>query len=303
MVNNSNLSIVSSFLGLWIASFFSKEYQIVIGFVLIFSFGILHGANDILLIEKVNKKNRRLSFVKILINYILFVIAGAIFFYLLSGLALALFILVSAYHFGEQHWQKIQKNFKKWLVMLFQFSYGIFILSLLFNFNAQEVKLVVFEITRISITAKYTMLLLIISSISLVSIGSFFYWKSIEFRKIIITEIFYILVFAVIFNTSSLIWGFTIYFISWHSIPSIVDQVTFLYGRFTFDNFISYFKSALFYWISSLIGIAILYYLFKDEKIFNAIFFSFLAAITFPHALVILKMFDNETEQEEASKK
>jgi hypothetical protein len=33
-----------------------------------------------------------------------------------------------------------------------------------------------------------------------------------------------------------------------------------------------------------------LYFLFKDKEIFNAMFFSFLAAITFPHTIVIIKM-------------
>jgi hypothetical protein len=42
--------------------------------------------------------------------------------------------------------------------------------------------------------------------------------------------------------------------------------------------------------LASLIGIGLLYFLFRDKEIFNAIFFSFLAAITFPHVLVILKM-------------
>jgi hypothetical protein len=40
--------------------------------------------------------------------------------------------------------------------------------------------------------------------------------------------------------------------------------------------------------LASLIGIGLLYFLFRDKEIF-AYIFSFLAAITFPHVLVILK--------------
>ena len=100
----------------------------------------------------------------------------------------------------------------------------------------------------------------------------------------------YLLVFAVLFKVGSLIWGFALYFIFWHSIPSLQDQIKFLYGNYSFDNFKLYFKVAFIYWIISLLGIVILYLLFKDETLFDALFFSFLAAITFPHAFVILKM-------------
>ncbi|WP_310555632.1 Brp/Blh family beta-carotene 15,15'-dioxygenase, partial [Flavobacterium sp.] len=115
----------------------------------------------------------------------------------------------------------------------------------------------------------------------------------------ILLEVFYLLVFTIIFLSSSLIWGFAIYFIIWHSIPSMIDQIKYLYIDVTFSNFKLYFKSAFFYWIASLFGIAILYYIFKDEKIFNALFFSFLAAITFPHVLVILKMFGSSKRVKE----
>ncbi len=110
-------------------------------------------------------------------------------------------------------------------------------------------------------------------------------------RSQILLEVFYLFVFAIIFLSSNLIWGFAIFFIIWHSIPSMFDQIKFLYVDLTFTNFKLYFKSAFIYWIASLFGIAMLYCIFKDQKIFNALFFSFLAAITFPHALVILKMF------------
>ena len=48
----SKISIIASFFGLWIVSFFSNKIQIFLGFSLIFTFGILHGANDLLLIKK-----------------------------------------------------------------------------------------------------------------------------------------------------------------------------------------------------------------------------------------------------------
>jgi Brp/Blh family beta-carotene 15,15'-monooxygenase len=119
----------------------------------------------------------------------------------------------------------------------------------------------------------------------------YFYIRNEDFKKFFFTELFYLLVFTIIFKVSSLIWGFALYFILWHSIPSIIDQIKFLYGNVSFTTFKLYFRSAFVYWIASLAGIAMLYIIFKDQKIFNALFFSFLASITFPHVFVIQKMF------------
>jgi Brp/Blh family beta-carotene 15,15'-monooxygenase len=114
--------------------------------------------------------------------------------------------------------------------------------------------------------------------------------KNTIFKKQLPVNLVYLLLFAIIFRNSNLIWAFAIYFIIWHSLPSIKDQICFLYGQYTFQNFVHYFKAALLYWLLSLIGIALLYLLFRKEAVFTALFFSFLAAITFPHVLVIMKM-------------
>ena len=61
MKNYVKLPIVLSFFGLWISTFFSEESQVYIGFGLIFTFGILHGSNDLLIINKLEKKNSKIN--------------------------------------------------------------------------------------------------------------------------------------------------------------------------------------------------------------------------------------------------
>lgn len=294
MSKYSNFAIVASFLGLWINSFFTNDFQILVGFVLILSFGILHGANDLMLIEHVNSKKNAQSFYKILSYYVIVVLLGAFLFYLLPWLALLLFIIVSGYHFGEQHWEDIKINNRKWIITLFHFNYGIFILLLLFSFHEEEVKKIAFQITTISFENFNILIALICSGISLSLLSGYFYTKNATFKNKILINLFYLLVFAVIFKTATLIWGFALYFVLWHSIPSILEQLNFLYGKSNLANFKKYFLSAFIYWIVSLIGIGLLYFFLKDKEIFNALFFSLLAAITFPHALVIMKMFEKK---------
>lgn len=290
----SNISIVASFFGLWIVSFFSNKIQIILGFSLIFTFGILHGANDLLLIEKNIDQKKTYNFIKSLTNYVLVIILCSLLFYFIPWLTLILFILVSAFHFGEQQWKELINNYPKWIWYSISFTYGLLIFMLLFIFHASEVEKIIFEISKFQIsTTLIPYSFNIIGLLFLLAVG-YSYYKFENLRTKILTELFYLLIFAVIFKASSLIWGFALYFILWHSIPSIIEQMNFLYGKFSIQNFISYCKSAFIYWVLSIIGIVSLYFIFKDQQLFNAIFFSFLAAITFPHVIVITKIFNKK---------
>jgi Brp/Blh family beta-carotene 15,15'-monooxygenase len=290
----SNISIVASFFGLWIVSFFSNKIQIILGFSLIFTFGILHGANDLLLIEKNKDKKKTYNFIKSLTNYVLVIILCSLLFYFIPWFTLILFVLVSAFHFGEQQWKELINNYPKWIWNTIFLTYGMFIFSLLFLFHAQEVENIVYEITNVKISKSLIPLLFNIVGITFIVTISFSYYIYESLKRKILTELFYLLVFGIIFKASSLIWGFALYFILWHSIPSIIEQMNFLYSNLSIQNFISYCKSAAVYWVISIVGIILLYLLLKDKELFNAIFFSFLAAITFPHVIVITKIFNKK---------
>jgi Brp/Blh family beta-carotene 15,15'-monooxygenase len=290
MSHSNKIGILISFFALWINTFFSYKYQQVIGFVVIFLFGILHGANDLALYQKINEGKNRISLNKILLYYIGVVILGAILFYTFPMIALVLFILFSGYHFGEQHWNMLDEENKNKTQTIFQTIYGLFILFLLFQFHELEVKHIIFQISKTSIELLDFKIITLIIGILLIISSILLNRKTTKFKSEVILNIFYLLVFAVVFKTADLIWAFAIYFVVWHSFPSIKEQIHFLYGSYSFTNFKRYFKSAFVYWIISLIGIGALYFLFKDKEIFNALFFSFLAAITFPHTIVIIKM-------------
>jgi Brp/Blh family beta-carotene 15,15'-monooxygenase len=157
-------------------------------------------------------------------------------------LALVLFILVSSYHFGEQHWQAILKDGTILLIKLFQFNYGLLLLIILFSFNKKEVIQIVNKITNSIVTENEISVALLIT-IGVFLINSLLLLKtSASFKKNAIEQLFYLLLLCIIFKVSSLIWGFTIYFIFWHSIPSLNDQIKFLYGSYSFSNFKKYFK-------------------------------------------------------------
>ncbi len=294
MLKYSNIAIIASFFGLWIDSFISQDLQIYVGFLLIFSFGILHGANDLSLIKNINSQNKAASFWKILLYYVCIVLSGAALFYILPSMALLLFIIVSGYHFGEQHWNSKVQKAPPVSKVLFETSYGMLLLFMLFKFHLSQVQLIILDITGTKVPTLLIQNLFFLLLFSTIGLGLFLCFKYQANKESILIELFYLLVFAILFKVSSLIWGFALYFIFWHSIPSIIDQLKFLYGQASVKTFKQYFLSAALYWVISLIGITLLYFLFRDLKLFDALFFSFLASITFPHVMVIEKMFRKE---------
>lgn len=290
MSHSNKIAILISFFALWINVYFSSMYQQAFGFVVIFLFEILHGANDLALYQKIYEGKNTNTLKKIILYYITIVLFGVVLFYSFPIIALALFILFSGYHFGEQHWNKLKTKGSNTVLTIFQTIYGLFILFLLFQFHEMEVEKIIFQISNVSITSINFKVITIIIGFFLIVSGILLNSKTTKLKTEISINIFYLLVFAIVFKTADLIWAFAIYFVVWHSFPSIKEQIHFLYGAFTFKNFKRYFTSAFVYWIISLFGIGILYFLFKDKEIFNALFFSFLAAITFPHTIVIIKM-------------
>ena len=297
MNNLQNISIILSFAGLWITSLFSGDFEIVLGFMLILSFGILHGSNDIILIHSIAKSRASITFIRVLLTYILTIGIAVIVFYFFPLIALILFIIFSAFHFGQQHWEYHELSLKNSSKNLIYFSYGMLVLQLLFVFNINDVIIIVENISNVTLEEHLIHYSFLASVILFLCCVALIYLKLKEFKSKLIKEIFLLLVFIVIFKVSTLIWGFTIYFIFWHSIPSLIEQVRFIYGEFDQKTFLSYCKNALPYWIISVIGISVMYFIFKNETLFLALFFSFIAAVTFPHTLVMNKMFGNKKAQ------
>jgi Brp/Blh family beta-carotene 15,15'-monooxygenase len=258
------------------------------------SFGILHGANDIAIIHKAYNGLNNNSLTKTIAFYLTFVVFFAVFFVFLPDIALLTFILISAYHFGEQHWEKILKHSNHKLNLIFQSLYGCLIFCLIFYFHQEVVEIIIKDICGYFINLNFLKYVLLGICVTLV-LFSFYFTKTNRLFRLQLTEqLLYILVLAIIFRVTDLIWSFAIYFVLWHSVPSLNDQIQFIYGETTKKTILTYLKKSVFYWLSSIIGLIVFYWFFKDEKVFEALLFSFIAAITFPHVLVISKMFKDK---------
>lgn len=290
-IDLDSFAIVATFFSLWLSVFFERYIEDVLAFTLILTFGILHGSNDIKLLElsstgiKSKKELLKASF-----YYTVFIIGSALLFYFVPALALFLFVVFSGYHFGEQHWiSKIEKA--SMVNFMFIVVYGIFVLFLIFSAHSAEVTEVIDKICGYTIPTAVYASGAIVTGVLTSLLGLFGYWKkNLVFNPF--KQLFFLLVFYIVFNTASLMWSFAIYFIFWHSLPSMLDQTRYLYGKVSAGTLKKYVVSSFPYWLVSVVGMGLFIYLFKDKpEVSLALFFSFLAAITFPHVLVINRLY------------
>ena len=256
------------------------------GLFLIFSAGLIHGANDIRLLQKKYKNTQFRFFLLLILVYIGVVFLGAILFFHLPNFGLFFFILFSGFHFGQQHWDSFlkQKPSSPLLKHLGYSFYGLLVFGLLFSSQVLEVDGLIEQLsgTHFAVDTYYiaTLVLAVVFSILafFLSVSGMVYLK----------EILALALLAVLFATTSLLFSFAVYFVFWHSIPSIQDQLMYLDGEINRKTIKGYIRSSLVYWLLSLMGLTAAYFFFDvNASYFIPLFFTFLAAITFPHTVVI----------------
>lgn len=288
-MNYGNYLIIATFFSLWVSGFLSQTQQQTIALSLILTLGIIHGAHDIFIANKILKE--KFQFFKVLGPYLLSVVAFALLYIVSPPILITIFVFFSAYHFGEQHWlDKVEQP--KILERGYAFCYGLVIIALLLRINFSETELILSEMSSFELNKNLLNLVLSIAGIALI-VASFFLKNSrIPIKKRLGMELIVLGVLAIIFSSSSLVWGFAIYFVIWHSIPSILSQLIYMKGEISWKSFFQYLKDSVLYWLIALTGLIALFYFFKDDnKIILSIIFPFIAALTFPHALIISHMF------------
>jgi len=279
--------IVLTFFGLWLSTQFDLVVQDYVAYVLILTFGILHGANDITLINSLS--DARVKSRRLLATYLAAIALVSLLFLISKGLALAFFVFISAYHFGEQHLNHHLRVGKRLSIPFFTL-YGLLILFMIFIIKFDKVKYVIEDISGFIVIENVLAGILIAIAVALLILSIYLYRKGL-LKVNPVMELFYLSVLAIVFANASLIWGFAIYFIFWHSLPSMRDQLLHLYGSANKDALLKYIKTSGPYWLISVAGLFLLYWLLKDSvDFFISVVLYVLAAITFPHVLVMSKV-------------
>lgn len=285
--NYENIALYLTFFLLWISIQFGEVVEDFLAYAMVISIGILHGANDLLILSIKDKKEK--SLLKNLLIYISIILICLITYFFSSFIAIILFVLLSAYHFGEEHLSdRINVN------LIFNFfyflAYGLLIFSLLFYQSIPDVDLIMIELTGLTFTENQIEITLYTSG-GYLFLASFYLFLKKEINyELFLKELFYLLLLFLVFKTSSLILGFAIYFILWHSIPSIIHQIEFISEDLNKKSVWLYVKKAMIYWIISIAGLLILYKIVPEIDLFATLVFVILFAVTAPHTWVMHKM-------------
>ena len=286
-LNKSFFFKISASLGLFfLSSLISGEIQWFIALLLIGSVGLLHGANDLNLINALKifpESSRR----KHLILYLLAIGLVLVVFSLNRSLALFFFIVISSFHFGQQHLSQ-ELNGNLVLRYINYIAYGSSVFGLLFYTHAIESSTAIAEISEIFFTVDDFLNFLLVSLIAWLVTYIILKPKSYLHLGVELIILFF---FYFLFAQVNLALAFAIYFALWHAIPSLSDQFRILYKGEVKRSWLVYLKQSALFWILSIIGLTVVFsQVFLQNKTPLPLLVYFLAAITFPHVLVMSRV-------------
>jgi Brp/Blh family beta-carotene 15,15'-monooxygenase len=285
-VDYQDFMIIITFFLFWISIQFGQVIEDTIAYIFVLSLGIIHGANDLNILQK--KQLKKNNFIKSLILYLLLIVFCVVSYWIHPFTSVLLFIVLSAYHFGEQHLEK-KVSSNRWLETIIFIAYGLVIFTLLFYVNISDVNSILSNLTNHTISILLTEIVFIIAISTLTTSLVYAHYKKHILHLNYFKEFLYLFVLFLVFKTGTLIFGFAVYFVFWHSIPSITDQIHYLFGSKSKNSIVNYFKAAFFYWLLSISGLVVAYY-FMEAQLFNALLFLILFAVTAPHTWVMKRM-------------
>ncbi|WP_373524211.1 Brp/Blh family beta-carotene 15,15'-dioxygenase [Aquiflexum sp.] len=275
-----NIETIGKILGILIGSVFllffegSETYQWIWFAIIMVTIGIPHGAIDHLL---ANPKIEKKELFKFISKYFLIIAAYLFVWVFFPKTALLLFILMSAYHFGQSHF--INSKIDRYKSISY-FLLGSFYLCVILwgDFEATASILgntVNFEDWKNNGLFAIAVLFLL-NTLSLL-----FFQK--EKRLLVWAEM---IILGFVLYSVPLLLGFIIYFGFWHALPSMLTEYQSLKHHFTGNKIISFISSLLPFSLISLVGIAFLLYVFSNRMEKNDLtmmFFILIALISAPH--------------------
>ena len=252
-------------------------------------FGIPHGAIDHVLFFR----KRKMSQLKFYTIYLGLILAFVLLWFWQPVVSFVIFLLLSAFHFGESQLVDIKLSLK-WRPLLF-FSWGLALLASLVYYNINELADItaLFQDTQgFSVVYNediFFWFYAITNALTVLALGYLFLSNYISFKRFS-SEVFLIGLVHLTFYLFPFIIGFTLYFVILHSIMVMNQEYQFFKSERTDFSLMDFMKLLLPYSSLSIFFTAVLV-LLSYHGIIN-ISVPFLAiiiisVITLPHAIVM----------------
>ncbi|MDA8956028.1 Brp/Blh family beta-carotene 15,15'-dioxygenase [Flavobacteriales bacterium] len=273
----------------------SLETQLLFSSFFILFIGIPHGAIDHVLFFK--KRNlSQIQFYSVYLGLILLFLVLWIYFPFWS---LLLFLLISAFHFGESQFSEINtSNLIKYLLYP---VWGIALLSTLMHYNLHEL----IDITtffkdtndlQIMYDEVFIFQLYLITNIGSIILLLLLAVKSHMNLDRLFSELFLLLILHITFYLFPFLIAFTMYFVILHSIKVMNQEYQFLKQDSDNFKFIDFFKILIPYSLLSIFFTALiiaLSYVGVISYSVPLVSIIIISVITLPHAIV-MHVFYNE---------
>lgn len=276
---------------------FPYEIQVKILFVILFFFGIPHGALDFFVDQRSPVSIVSNNGLKFLGRYLFNMVAYALVWFLAPELAICIFILLTAYHFGEIDWMADKESsYSKMVYFILGLQWILFLLSTHMN-EALDIVVLLWKgaylktdlLAWAAIVQKSTFFLMLISQALLFIYRAVFFSKSRYFWYSFLQ--WGILILTVV---NLPLWiCFAFYFGIWHSVLSfeiIRIKLSLSNDR---KGWLQLFQKALPYSVAAWSGLSILVYIYSDPQHISTVFhflFIGIAILTLPHLLVFTKI-------------
>lgn len=270
------------------------QSQFMISMALVFTIGIAHGSVDNLLyLKKSNIKPLRFY-----VGYLVLVGVYAVTWFVFPIFAVTLFLLISAYHFGQS---QLTDCFKK-NNLVHKLSYllwGIALLAALLNIKYDEIFNLLNSYADLKVFSTvfnktYIHYLHIGSTIGLLSLLIYFTVTKHLRPGRAFFETFILIILNVSFFALPALLGFTLYFIFLHSLKVLEDEFNFLKGKGKLHTW-SFIKKLL---PNTIISIAATLLIFAGVHFdyinlsYGFILLVLISSITFPHVFVMEKFYE-----------
>lgn len=274
---------------------FDGIYEIALALALILGLGIPHGGSDHLLynLSKENKLSAAINW-PFMLQYLGTILLYAVLWVLAPSFSLQLFIAISGYHFGEtQFFNYINKYKFSYILAL---SWGLLVLQLVLANHSLKVVDLLSSILSIEILGywKSNSLIITYTLLGLTGLGILAISVLEKDLKPLLKQALELLALYLIFQWTSLLLGFAIFFAFWHSRDAILIQIKNINKAAKAFSMRDFIKTTAPFTGLSIVGIAMIvaalyYYDFGVSPI--VIFFILISLLTLPHIIVILEFY------------
>lgn len=281
----------------------SQNIQVAFFITLILSTGIPHGSLDHLIQEANDKRqNKVYSFAKFTVKYLLLMVVYGLAWYWFSGISLMIFLIISAWHFGETDLENVPLQSRIWsFTRLF---YGFYILAFILLTHVEEVNpivqqmiigqknaLIFWKFIQVNVKQILYLFGLVFSTIFIIAQSEYL----VKFDKLRILRLILIFIFTIYLP---LLPAFALYFGGWHALCAFDTIHGYLKKDHPSFTFKSVYLRALPFTIIAIIFLSVfLWYCKNYTQVYNPypILFIFISLITLPH-LVVANQMNNDNK-------